>query len=75
MGACGFNWKAINGEESFVCGFNDTIVGKTDAQWGFRTLKISKESFDGEVVACASCISDHFLVFEFLLENGLLFFT
>ena len=58
-----------------MCGFNDTVVGEADAQWGFRTLKILKECFDGEVVACASCVGDRFLAFEFLLENGSLFFT
>ena len=75
MGVCSFKWQAINGEESFVGGFNDTVVGKADAQWGFRTLKISKECFDGKVVACASFISDRFLALEFLLENGSLFFV
>ena len=75
MGACSFKWQAIDGEESFVCGFNDTIVGEADAQWSFRTLKISKECFDGEVVSCASCVGDRFLAPEFLLENGSLFFV
>ena len=75
MRSCGFWGKAFDGEESFVCGCNNTIVGETDAQWGFRTLEISKECFDGKVVACASCVGDRFLVFEFLLENGSLFFT
>ena len=56
-------------------GFNDTVVGKTNAQGGFRTLKISKECFDGEAVACASCVGDRFLALEFLLENRSLFFV
>ena len=58
-----------------VSGLNDTIVGKANAEGCFRVLEISKECFDGKVVACASCIGNHFLAFESFLENGSLFFV